>query len=149
MGRPSGKCRVNNSGTACNWIPISNWHTVPETRIRGLGSAMAKWSRWRLFPDPRLQDYLTAPFGPGVYELRIKSTEEPLLFGKGNNCAARMSSLLPSPHGTKTRNNEMKPSDVLQNLGDVEYRTFPCKSGDEAYARETKLKRSKQFRHSN
>lgn len=28
------------------------------------------WSNWKSFPDPRKGDYLIAPLGSGVYQLR-------------------------------------------------------------------------------
>lgn len=28
------------------------------------------WSDWKSFPDPRKGEYLIAPFGSGVYQLR-------------------------------------------------------------------------------
>ena len=97
----------------------------------------ARWSEWRLFPDPRERGILVAPFGPGCYELRIG--EQLLLYGKGNHVAERMTSLLPEPWGCGTRNNAAKRADVLSHLGAVEYRTLACASIEEAMAEERKL----------
>lgn len=97
----------------------------------------ARWSEWRLFPDPRKHGVLVAPFGPGCYELRVG--EKLLLFGKGNHVAERMTSLLPDPLGCGKRNNASKRSDVCSNLGVVEYRTLACASIKEAIAEERKL----------
>ena len=99
------------------------------------------WSEWRLFPDPRRQETLTAPFGPGCYELRVGT--QLLLFGSGAHCAARMTSLLPRPLGCGTRNNARKRADVLEYLGRAEYRTLACASIAEARAEERKLKSAK------
>lgn len=30
-----------------------------------------EWSEWRRFPDPATGGFLTAPIGPGVYDLRL------------------------------------------------------------------------------
>lgn len=38
---------------------------------------------WRPFPHPRKREYLCAPLGPGVQDLRPLSTKEPVLFGIG------------------------------------------------------------------
>src|SRR4051794_16385067 len=95
-------------------------------------SVMSKWSVWRSFPDPREGGYLNAPFGPGVYQIRNRLTAEMVLFGRGANCAARMTSLLPKPLGTGTRNNTAKRDYVLSHLKDLEYRCFPCTSSRHA-----------------
>lgn len=97
------------------------------------------WSRWRPFPDPRKADLLIAPIGPGCYELRHRT--QPVLFGKGNNVAHRMSSLLPPPYGCGTRNNNSKREYVLDHIAKIEYRTFACSTPDEADAAERELKK--------
>jgi hypothetical protein len=93
---------------------------------------MKKWSAWHRFPDPVRLEYLHAPIGPGVYELRLKSTGEPLLIGEGGHLAQRMSSILPTPFGTGTRRNSAKREFVKAHLGDVEYRTVACATKQEA-----------------
>ena len=97
----------------------------------------ARWSEWRLFPDPRKHGELVAPFGPGCYEVRIG--EQLLLYGKGNHVAERLTSLLPEPWGCGTRNNASKRADVFSQLGVVEYRTLACGSIAEAIEEEEKL----------
>lgn len=106
---------------------------------------MADWSEWQAFPDPRAGGYLDAPFGPGVYELRNKATDELVLFGKSIHVAKRMTSLLPPPFGSGTRNNTAKRDYILYNLPDIEYRTKPCASDDEAKAEERLLKKNKHL----
>ncbi len=73
-----------------------------------------RWSKWKPFPDPRKKEFIKAPFGPGVYELRRKDTKELILRGKGKNCAYRMISLLPLPYGQGTRHNEEKGSFLIK-----------------------------------
>lgn len=85
------------------------------------------WSEWKRFPNPDKGEYLYAPFGHGVYQLRLISTEEYILFGRGKNVAYRMSSLLPAPKGQGTRNNKGKKSYVLENIENIEYRTIAFK----------------------
>jgi hypothetical protein len=101
---------------------------------------LSEWSEWRSFPNPEKKGYLCAPFGPGVYELRHKSTHELILFGRGKNVAYRMTSLLPNPFGQGHRSNEAKRSYVLENINDIEYRTLACASEQEARRLENKLK---------
>ena len=106
---------------------------------------MDEWSEWRRFPDPRNGDYLCAPFGPGVYELRNSRTGEAICPGESKNVAFRMSSLIPAPYGRSGRNNALKREYVLKNLADLEYRTIACRSKAEAKHVENRLKSSKQF----
>jgi len=106
-----------------------------------------RWSEWRPFPDPRVGGVLVAPFGPGVYDLRRRSTQEPILFGIGGHTASRMTSLLPEPLGKGTRNNEDKRRYLVEHLADIEYRTLACTTRNEAAEVERKLpKHTYQFR---
>ena len=81
------------------------------------------WTEWKSFPDPQKGENLTAPFGYGIYQLKNRRTKEFVIFGKGNNCAHRMSSLLPRPIGASGRNAEDKKENVQENLPDIDYRT--------------------------
>ncbi|MEN1705773.1 MAG: hypothetical protein AAGJ54_09730 [Planctomycetota bacterium] len=99
-----------------------------------------QWSSWRPFPDPRKLGTLAAPFGPGVYQLRRRSTKELVLFGIGRNCAARMCSLLPEPLGAAGRNNAAKRAYMKRHLADVEYRTLATKTLEYAKRVENELK---------
>jgi hypothetical protein len=108
---------------------------------------MNKWSEWLPFPDPRKFEYLHAPFGPGVYELRHKNGTDYVLFGLSKNVAWRMSSLLPSPLGRGTRTNKEKREYVLRHILDIEYRSMACDSEKTAKVQEKKLKNgSKKYR---
>lgn len=95
-----------------------------------LGSA--RWSTWRPFPDPRRQQLLVAPIGPGVYELRNAQTGELILCGIGAHCAKRMTSLLPKPLGAGGRRNDRKRGYVQRHLSVVEYRFLPCSTRADA-----------------
>ncbi len=91
------------------------------------------WSSWQPFPDPRSGGYLSAPFGTGVYHLRLKGGSiEYILYGHSKNVAHRMSSLLPGPLGTGTRRNDEKRQYVLVHIQNVEYRTLACNTVQEA-----------------
>jgi len=96
------------------------------------------WSRWRPFPNPRNAGILTAPIGPGLYELRRRSTKRLVLIGIGANVAHRMTSLLPMDKGgTGTRNNSRKREYVARHRNDIEYRTLATKTRDQARQIET------------
>lgn len=103
-----------------------------------MSEQLRKWSEWRLFPDPRKGETLTAPFGAGCYELR--NGAQLVLFGKGDHVAQRMASLLPLPLGTGTRNNREKRKYVSDHLGSIEYRTLACLTPDEAEDAERAMK---------
>ena len=101
---------------------------------------MADWSAWRQFPDFRADGYPEASDGPGVYELRRRSTGERILIGESKTLAKRMKSLLPKSHGGRgTRNNWRKREYVAEHLPDVEYRTRDCATKAEARELERRL----------
>ena len=106
---------------------------------------MNRWSRWQPLPDPRLGGYLSAPFGPGVYELRNRKSGELVLYGKSKNVACRMSSILPRPLGVGTRNNSAKRDYVLKHLADIDYRTKACADEAAAIAEEARLRNSNRY----
>lgn len=83
------------------------------------------WQEWRPFPDPTKGDYLIAPFGAGVYWLRLKDGEDTYI-GEGGHVAQRMTSLLPAPLGHGQRNNAELRRFVAQNIGRLEYTTTAC-----------------------
>lgn len=99
-----------------------------------------QWSRWREFPDPMEGGYLHAPIGPGVYDLRRCSSGQLVYCGSGKNVALRMTSRLPSPVGTGTRNNAALRQYALNHLADIEYRTLACADQAAAQADERTLK---------
>jgi hypothetical protein len=101
------------------------------------------WSEWRKFPDPRKEEYLTAPFGCGVYQLRNDKTDEFVLFGRGKRCALRMTSLLPPPLGAGTRNNETKRDYVKKHIKSISYRTLSFKLESKMKAEEKEIKQMK------
>lgn len=100
---------------------------------------MEAWTEWASFPDPRKKEFICAPMGPGVYELRRKDTGELVLRGSGKNCAYRMTSLLPAPLGQGTRKNLVKRDYVLANLIQLEYHCCACTTEPEARTLEARL----------
>ena len=136
---------------SCWGLETPNSHSVGEEllpNVSHMETATYNWSSWKAFPDPRKAEYLHAPFGPGVYELRNTRTCEFVLFGKSKNVAYRMSSLLPPPYGAPGRNNKEKQNYVSDHLADIEYRTKAC--GSEALAaqeeRDLRIAHSSRFR---
>lgn len=103
------------------------------------------WSNWKSFPDPRKGDYLIAPLGSGVYQLRNTKCDKYVLFGTGKHLAHRMTSLLPKPFGTGTRNNEDKRRYILNNLQDIEYRTISFIESNDAKRFESYIKSVEQY----
>lgn len=99
---------------------------------------MSQWSEWHRFPNPLNEGLLTAPLGPGVYELRNAATGELVLFGRSKHCAHRMSSLLPD--GVGTRHNTAKREYVREHLASIEYRTMACRTESDAVQVESELR---------
>lgn len=84
------------------------------------------WTEFSPFPSPLRKEYLHAPFGAGVYELKNLKTNELVYVGEGANTAYRMSSLLPEPQGAGTRNNSRLRNYIFENINDLHYRTLAC-----------------------
>jgi hypothetical protein len=103
---------------------------------------MNTWSELHNFSDPTQGGCLCALFGLGAYGWPRKRTGSLILFGRSQNVAYRMSSLLPAPRGCGTRSNNRKQSYVCDFLPDIEYRTKAC--ADETQAMfEEELRRCK------
>ncbi len=98
------------------------------------------WSEWKSFPNPQMGNNLCAPFAYGIYQLKNRDTGEFILFGRGNNCAHRMSSLLPKPIGASGRNAEDKKKYVQDNLSLIDYRTIPFLDRSEMIKTENRIK---------
>ena len=106
------------------------------------------WTRWRSFPDPRQGELLVAPIGPGVYELRNNRNRRLVLIGCSKSVSARISSLLPAPLGSGTRNNVQKRHYVLKHLAHIEYRCAPCVDRASAFALERKYRSRNDYLYS-
>ena len=98
------------------------------------------WTRWSKFPNPRNGEYLVAPFGFGVYQIKDIKSKNYILFGRSKNLAYRMSSLLPKPLGQGTRNKDEKREYILNNIENIEYRTVAFTSEKEMKDCERELK---------
>ena len=107
--------------------------------------ATPRFSVYRPFPDPRRRGVLVAPLGPGVYELRRRSTKQPVLVGVSGRCAHRMTSILPHPLGSGSRNNLAKRTYVGRHIQDIEYRTLVCATREEAARIERELLRTVDY----
>ena len=103
-------------------------------------SSLEIWTEWEAFPDPRSGGFIHAPYGPGVYEVRRGDTKQLVLRGKGKHCAKRITSLLPTPLGSGTRNNDDKRQYMLEHIRNLEYRTCACKTDALAAQLETNRK---------
>jgi len=100
------------------------------------------WSEWRHFPDPSKLELLTAPIGPGCFELRLG--QQKVLFGWGNHAAERMTSLLRRSFGVGAGNNSNKREYISGHLGSIEYRAIACATQDDAKKLEEELKRNSE-----
>ena len=103
------------------------------------------WSDWKSFPDPRKGEYLYAPLGSGVYQLRNKKINRYVLFGTGKHIEYRMTSLLPEPFGAGTRKNFNKRNYVLNNIQNIEYRTMSFIDNNDAKRFESYIKFAEKY----
>lgn len=126
-------------------VPQVIARVIQPGRIQG-DLAVEAWTEWAAFPDPRKKEFLYAPMGPGVYELRWKDTGELVLHGSGKNCAYRMTSLLPATLGQGSRKNQGKRDYVMENLTQLEYRCCACDTEAEARSVEARLKLDATYR---
>jgi hypothetical protein len=101
---------------------------------------MGTWTSWKSFPSPGELKGIQVTVGPGVYQLRNKSTGELVLFGIGGNLRTRMASLMPRPFGSGTRNNTAKRDYVLAHHHEIEYRVYEASTRVEAALVERVLK---------
>ncbi len=100
------------------------------------------WTDLQPFPDPRDCGFITAPFGPGLYELYDHEARKWVLVGYSKNVAYRMASLLPNPLGSGNRNNRNKQDYIYNNLRNISYRTKACRTGQQAREEQQMLLRS-------
>ena len=101
---------------------------------------MQKWTDWKPMPSPETCRTIVAPSGPGVYQIRDKTTKQLIQFGIGVECQKRMKSLFPEPYGVGRRNNSNKRSHILMNWKQLEYRTMATNTREEAVLIERELK---------
>lgn len=137
----NSKCNICTLNCTLEEIAVLNFSFMEQWKE----TYNTGWSDWKSFPDPRKGEYINAPLGSGVYQLRNKKTNGYVLFGTSKHLAHRMTSLLPKPHGAGTRNNEDKQNYVLSNIQDIEYRTISFINNDDAKRFETYIKFVEQY----
>jgi hypothetical protein len=99
---------------------------------------MQTWSSWKRFPDVASGDYVEAPMGPGVYEVRHTLTGRVVAFGHASNVANALSDLkLHGGVGTFARLFRKQP--LVSRVSDLEYRTCAAASRAEARTAASRL----------
>ena len=89
---------------------------------------------------------MCAPFGPGVYDVRLQTTGEAIKCGSGKNVAERMTSLLPGQANSGSRNNKNLQAYMLEQLDNIEYRTLACETESRARLEEANQKASMRYK---
>lgn len=97
------------------------------------------WTKLKPFPDPRKGEFITAPLGPGIYELYDNEARRWVLVGYSKNVAYRMTSLLPKPFGAGHRSNKETQAYIYKHMSCISYRTKACNDGKEAREEEQNL----------
>ena len=90
------------------------------------------WSSWKRFPNAEIGDFVEAPIGPGVYEVRHTNTGDLIAFGHAGNVAQALADLKVDGGGRSWTRMFRKESPVPL-VGDLEYRT--CAAATRAQAR--------------
>jgi hypothetical protein len=83
------------------------------------------WADWKPFPDPRSGEYLNAPIGPGVFEVRHMQTGEQIAFAHSANVAHSLAKLLPAQPGLRALFG--RRNGLSHRSHELEYRT--CSAG--------------------
>ena len=85
--------------------------------------------KWKIFPNPADTDFLDAPIGAGVYHVKqCYNTRVYIFFGTGECISNRFTPLYTGRKGARSssRNNTKKHDYVIDNFGDLKYRTAAC-----------------------
>jgi len=88
---------------------------------------ISRWSEWKRFPRAERGENIEAPISPGLYEVRIASTQAMFTFGIADNIALTLS-VLPS----KPRSFRTWFSRPLVRPPELEYRTCATSTKAEA-----------------
>ena len=79
---------------------------------------VSQWTAWRPFPKPQRGEHLSAPVGPGVYELRCVKSGESIAFGHSPNVAMTLTQLRAGSFWERWFGRRSQPQ------REIEYRTM-------------------------
>jgi len=89
------------------------------------------WVAFKRFPDRHFGEYVEAPIGPGVYEVRHVLTGELVAFDHAANVARALASLSPRPSLMSWLTDFIR-NDIRYATNELEYRTCAATTLDEA-----------------
>lgn len=89
------------------------------------------WAAFKQFPNRQFGEYVEAPIGPGVYEVRHVLTGELVAFGHAANVAQALASLSPDPSLMSWLTGLIR-GDIRYAINELEYRTCAAKTLNEA-----------------
>ncbi len=90
---------------------------------------LRSWADWKPFPDSTIGEYLDAPIGPGVYEVRHTETGEIIAFGNSAEVAQALTDVIRGPAGW---GKVFGRKNASHRASDLEYRTCAARSAREA-----------------
>ena len=101
------------------------------------------WSTWNTFHNATRGDFVEAPIGPGVYEVRHAPTGALIAFGHSGNVAGALADIKVDggEGGWKSLFRKALPK---PNVMELEYRTYPTASRSEARTAAARLKSLRQ-----
>lgn len=92
------------------------------------------WSTWKRFPNAQSGDFVEAPIGPGVYEVRHSDTGELIAFGHAGNVANAIADLKVDGGGSSW-SRIFRRDNPMPQVNSLEYRT--CATASRADAKTT------------
>lgn len=90
------------------------------------------WSSWKRFPDAKSGEFVQAPIGPGVYEVRHTLTGRVVAFGPARNVARKLSALNVNGGIGRKLARLFRRQARISRVPDLEYRTCAASSRAEA-----------------
>jgi hypothetical protein len=85
------------------------------------------WSGWKRFPDAEIGEFVEAPVGPGVYEVRHTMTGRVVAFGHAANVADTIADLKLNG-GVSSFAKFFGRQPLVSRIADLEFRTCAAAS---------------------
>jgi len=101
-----------------------------QSGIRG-AYPMQSWTGWKRFTDAHGAEFVDAPAGPGVYEVRHTLTGRVVAFGHARNVASALDELKRNG-GIGTFARLFRRQLPVSRISDLEYRTCAAATRSEA-----------------
>ena len=95
----------------------------------GSGKMEERWTKWRSFQSTQYGNFVEAPVGPGIYEIRRSPNNEPLALACSPNLAHSLATFVERGKGNQ-RLFFKRRTPYMPN--ELEYRIWPLRTLSEA-----------------